>query len=384
MKKALLAVWMLLLSSVAIAQQKNEEALVNKIIQCFGTEDDSAYAMLFPRFDTLWNMAQRYSDTGIVNNRRINNLRSNPRQLQQFDPYYNKSIIRDFKFIHKKGLDSGIHWRDLLIARYDLEKAMLPRELVGFEKIVQYRLQGYIFVQDLLTRKIYCIAIKDVHGFNDKWYGGRIVNILEAETIEEYYEKLALERKVLKDVLIAQLYALSDTIGKAEDSLALAAAATNNNGSGETVAKTDKANPLSVTPEEDEEKKKPLTNDVVERKLYTGLFDGEIKMELYIRSLKGPCPKPVCAWDALYKFQDMEDYVVLDVTKSPEGKLILTEEDVGVMEITITGDKATGEWSSFKDKTTVEVELTEKREVKNRKLFMLDDILEGGMNFGEY
>lgn len=381
MKKVLLAVWMLLFTSAAIAQQKNEEALVNKIIQCFGTEDDSAYAMLFPRFDTLWNMAQRYSDTGIVNNRRINNLRSNPRQLQQFDPYYNKSIIRDFKFIHKKGLDSGIHWRDLLIARYDLEKAMLPRELVGFEKIVQHRLQGYIFVQDLLTRKIYCIAIKDVHGFNDKWYGGRIVNILEAETIEEYYEKLAAERKVLKDVLIAQLYALSDTIGKAEDSLALAAT---NNGTALSASKADKSNPLSVSQEEDEEKKKPLTNDVVERKLYTGLFDGEIKMELYIRSLKGPCPKPVCAWDALYKFQDMEDYVVLDVTKSPEGKLILTEEDVGVMEITIMGDKAKGEWSSFKDKTTVDVELTEKKEVKNRKLFMLDDILEGGMNFGEY
>ncbi len=375
MKKVLSVVWMLLFTSATIAQQKNEEALVNKIIQCFGTEDDSAYAMLFPRFDTLWNMAQRYSDTGIVNNRRINNLRSNPLNLQQFDPYYNKSIIRDFKFIHKKGLDSGIHWRDLLIARFELEKSMLPRELIGLEKIIPYRLQGYIFVQDLLTRKIYCISIKDVHGFNNQWYGGRIVNILEAESIEEYYEKLAAERKVLKDVLIAQLYALSDTIGKAEDSMALAAAA----------IKTPKAdNMLSVGNDEDEDKKKPSTNDVVERKLYTGLFDGEIKMELYIRSLKGPCPKPVCAWDAVYKFQDMEDYVVLDVTKSADGKLILTEEDVGVMEITITGDKAKGEWSSFKDKTTVDVELTEKKEVKNRKLFMLDDILEGGMNFGEY
>lgn len=152
------------------------------------------------------------------------------------------------------------HWRDLLIARFELEKAMLPRELVGLEKIIPYRLQGYIFVQDLLTRKIYCISIKDVHGFNNQWYGGRIVNILEAESIEEYYEKLAAERKVLKDVLIAQLYALSDTIGKAEDSMALAAAA----------AKTPKAdNPLSVGNDDDEEKKKPSTNDVVERKLYT-------------------------------------------------------------------------------------------------------------------
>jgi hypothetical protein len=42
-----------------------------------------------------------------------------------------------------------------------------------------------------------------------------------------------------------------------------------------------------------------------------------------------------------------------------------------------------GEWSSFKDKTSYDVELTEKKEVKNRKLFQLDDILEGSGD-GDY
>lgn len=360
-----------MLCSFATAQQKNEEALVNKILQSFATQDDSAYAKLFPKFDELWKLAMNYNDTGIIDRRRIANIRSNPQQLQQFDPEYNKSIIRDFKFIHQKGIDSGLHWRDLLLARYELEKSTLPRELIGFEKIVPYRLQGYIFVQDLLTRKIFCISIKDVHGFNNQWFGGRIVNILEAESIEEYYDKLAKERKVLKDVLIAQLYAMMDTAGQAEDSAALAA-----------VKVTTANNTLKMDVEEDDEKKH-AASEVVDRKLYTGLFDNEIKMELYIRSLKGKCPQQVCGWDALYKFEDMDDYVILDVTKSADGKLVLTEEDMGVMEITIKGDKVSGEWSSFKDKTTVDVELTEKKEVKNRKLFMLDDILEGGMNFGD-
>lgn len=335
------------------------------------SQDDSVYASLFPKFATLWDKVLSYQDTSLTGSRRMASLRANMRAVQQFDPEFNNAIINDFKFIHKKGIDSGLHWRDILVARYELEKAPLPRELIGFEKIVPYRLRGYIFVQDLLTRKIYCLAVKDVHGFNNQWYGGRIVNLLESETIEEYYEKLAVEQKVLKDVLIAQLYAMMDTGEHTNDSVASVAAKLNQ-----------PTNPLKIDVPEDEEKKQTAT-EVIERKLYTGLFDNEIKMELYIRSLKGKCPQPVCGWDALYKFQDMEDYIILDVTRGEGGKLVLTEEDVGVMEISIQGDKVVGEWTSFKDKTSVDVQLTEKKEVKNRKLFMLDDILEGGMNFGD-
>lgn len=370
MKQVIVLLVFIISSAAATAQQKSEEALVNKILLCFARKDDSAYIKLFPKYDDLMKQAMNFRDTDVVSSRRIQNIRSKPKLLQQFDPEYNSDIVKDFDFIYQKGVDSGLHWNDALLARYNLEKAMLTREMVGFEKVVPYRLQGYIFLQDLLTRRVYCISIKDVHGFNNQWYGGRIVNILEAETIEEYYEKLAREKKVLKDVLIAQMYAAADTVGQAEDSAAVA-------------AKKKQAEAKKAAAEEEEEEDNHVTTDIVERKLYKGTYDKEIGLELYIRSLKGKCPQPVCAWEALYKFSDKDEYIKLTVTKGEGGKLIFTEEDAGVMELTFSGGIARGEWTSFKDKTSYEVELTEKKEVKNRKLFQLDDILEGSSD-GDY
>ncbi|MBS1772438.1 MAG: hypothetical protein JST82_06245 [Bacteroidetes bacterium] len=360
MKAVMIAFCLCVFSCIAVAQQKNEEALVNQILMCFAKHDDSAYMKLFPKAEELITMANSYHDTNVIDSRRINNIRRNPQRLQQFDPLYNPDIVKDFEFILQKGIDSGLHWRDLVLARFEFEKSILSKELVGLEKIIPYRLQGYIFVQDLLTRRVFCITVKDVHGFNGKWYGGRIVNLLEAESIEEYYVKLAKEKKVLKDVLMQQMYALSDTAGAAEDSAAVAA---------KKAQEQKKA-------EEDDDDKKHITTEVIERKLYTGTFDKEIGLELYVRGLKGNCPQAVCGWEAIYKFEDKNEYVILEVTKGPNGKLVFTDEDNGVMELTIKNGKATGEWTSFTDKTTFDVDLTEKIEVKNRTLFKLDAIIE--------
>jgi hypothetical protein len=223
-------------------------------------------------------------------------------------------------------------------------------------------------MQDLLTRREYCIALKDIHGFNNQWYGGRIINIIPAESIEEYYEKLAYEKKALKNTLMAQMYAAADTAGQAEDSAVVAAK--------KKLDEKKKAAAIAAAEEEDENSNE-ITTQVVDRKLYKGTYDKEIGLELYVRSLKGKCPQPVCAWQALYKFSDRDEWVKLVVTKGEGNKLIFTEEDAGVLELNFSGGRAIGEWSSFKDKTSYEVELSEKKEVKNRKLFQLDDILEG-------
>ncbi len=366
MKAVVYCLLLLFLGQVSYAQQKNEEMLVNKILVCFANHDDSGYAALFPKFDDLYKIAQGFKDTDVISARRINNIRSNPAKLQQFDPAFNLQIVKDFDTVYQKGVDSGVHWSDLLLARYELEKAALPRELVGLEKIVPIRLQGYIFFQDLLTRRVYCMAVKDVHSYNGKWYGGHVVNVLEAESIDEYYDKLAKERKVIKEMMLAQLYP-ADTAGAAEDSAALASKAKQ---AALLAAKKAQA-------EDDEDQKRVVTGEVVERKLYVGTFDKEIGMEFYIRSLKGNCPQTICGWDALYKFEDKDEWVRLDVTRGPNGKLVFTEDD-GEMELTFKNGTATGEWTSSRDKTAFDIQLTEKKEVKNRKLYQLDAMLEEG------
>lgn len=344
-----------------MAQEKTEEALVNKILIAFSKQDDSGYAALFPKYEELVKIAANYKDTDVIGTNRINQIRANATRMQQFDPAYNPDIIADFKTVYKKGADSGLHWSDVLLARFEFEKAFLPKELIGFERVVPTRLRGYIFVEDVLTRRLFCLAVTDIHGFNGKVYGGHAVNLLEADNIDEYQTKLAAERKMQREQLMAMLYG-ADTAGAASDSAALAAAA------------------AKKKPEDEDEEKKMVITEVVERKLYTGKFDKEMKVELYIRGLKGSCPETVCAWQALYKFQDMDQYIKLDVTRSPEGKFIFTEEDVGVMEVDIKGGRVTGEWSSFKDKTEYEVEMTEKQEVKGRKLMELDTWLEDSSN----
>lgn len=359
MKRLLLCLVLLTACSwQVLAQVNSEEVLINRILITLQRGDDSLYATLFPKFDELYKIAQNLQGTDDISSRRIANIRSNPKLLQQFDPQYNPDIITDFDNVKKKGKDSGLHWTDMLLMRYELEKAFLPKELVGFEKVVPIRMQGYIYVQDLLTRRAYIIAVRDIHSFNNKWYGGHVVNILEADNTDEYFEKLAKERKIEKQKLLEALYGNAD-------------AATPTAADSAAVVKKP-----AVARDDDDDDRAKATNDVVERKLYTGKFDNEISVELYIRSLKGACPDAACAWEAIYKFGDQDDYLKLDVSKTPDGKWQFTEEDVGVLEVTIAGDKMTGSWTSFKDKTEYDAVLTEKKEVKSRKLFMLDDIIE--------
>lgn len=353
----------MLFAQGATAQVKSEEVLMNRIVIAMAKHADSLFTTLFPKFDTLWNRAMNYLPQNPNDEKRIMNIRRDAKKLQQYDPAYNTAILDDFTAAIKKGKDSGVHWNDLVMARYELEKANLPKELMGLEKIIPTRLQGYIYIQDLLTRRNYIIAVKDIQSFSGKWYGGHVVNILEAENIDEYYDKLASERKEEKQKLLAQLYP--------DENAAVAAPPPADSTQGPVAKKSN----LAIEDEEEESKVK-ITTDIVSRKLYIGRFDNETKVELYIRGLRGNCADSVCAWEAIYKVGDA-DYVKLNVSKISDGKWSF-EEDMGVMELTMSGSKLAGNWISYKDKTEIEASFTEKKEVKNRKLFELDDILENG------
>lgn len=339
------------------AQTKTEKELVQEIITILQTNDDSGYVKLFP------NMALMYEALGSAQPKdsfqlaRLAKIQENAGELSRFDPEHNPKILDMMHFVKKKGTDSGLHWNDLAIAKFELDKQWLPKELYGFELIAPLRMQGYIFVRDMLTRRRYAIAVRDIFLINDKWYGGLTLNILEASSAAEYEEELAMEERELQKLMLAKKEGRLDKVLAQRDSIR-------------------KTRQLAMDEDEDEDLADPALKEIVERKLFTGYFDKQVEVELYVRYIKGACPQTVCSWEAMYKFGDMKDYVKLEVERKPDGTFVFTEQDLGVMELKMGGDTFTGVWISSKDKTEYETYLKEKQEVKDRRLVKLDQSYE--------
>lgn len=342
-----------------IAQPKTEKELVQEIITILQTHDDSGYARLFPSVQIMSDAIATFNPKDSFQLQRINRLRSNMHHLSQFDPEQNPKIFDMLHFVRQKGTDSGVHWNDILIAKYELDKQRLPTELIGFELIAPLRMQGYIFIRDMLTRRRYAIAVRDIFLINEKWYGGLTLNILEASSAAEFEEELAIEERELQKLMAAKQNGLLDSILAARDSI-----------------KKNKAYAMGEEDVDEDEEITPVFKDVAERKLYTGYFDKAVEVELYIRFIKGTCPEGVCSWEAMYKFGDQKEYIILDVERKPDGTFVFAEPELGIMELKMTGDTFTGNWTSNKDKTEYETYLKEKVEVKDRKLYKLDKAYE--------
>lgn len=345
----------------ATAQAKTEQELVQQIITILQTGDDSSYVGLFPNMKLMSEAITEFQPKDSIQELRINKLRSNMHHLSKFDPELTPKIVDMMNFVRKKGADSGVHWGDILIAKFELDKQKLPYELIGFELIAPLRMQGYIFIRDMLTRRRYAIAVRDMFLIKDKWYGGLTLNILEASNAAEYEESLAIETKELQRLMAAKREGVLDSVLAARDS----------------IRKISMYNDLGLDEDEEEESElDPVLKEIVDRKVFTGYFDKTVEVELYIRYIKGACPQGVCSWEAMYKFGDLDEYIVLDVELRPDGTFVFTEEELGIMELKPSGDTFTGTWTSVRDKTEYEAYLKEKKEIKDRKLFKLDKTYE--------
>lgn len=338
------------------AQTQTEEELVNEIVVNLQKGDDSSYAAQFPELDKLEQLVYQYQPKDSFQLNRINKLKENIQYLRAFDPEFNPEIFGRFNFAREKASDSGIHWNDILISRFKLDKQMLPRELVGFELIAPLRMQGYIFIKDVLTRRLYCIAIRDIFLIDGKWYGGVILNILEAHTIPVYKQRLREEQEELRKMMVAKANGTLDNFLAVKDSI--------------------RESEMKLAYEEEEEEEETIFKDVVDRKLFSGYFDKEFGVELYIRYIKGGCPETICDWEAMYKFDDLDDYIFLDVERKQDGTFVMTEDEVGVMELKVIGNTLAGTWTSFRDKTEYEVYMKEEDGVKPKKLLKLDKFFE--------
>jgi len=339
------------------AQPKTEQAQLSLLLGSMQSQNSNVHTRLFPSFDTLLMLVETHNPQSEVAK-----LHEDPARLQKFDPRFNAAIVQDYDYVIKKGKDLGLHWPEIILTGYELHKTPLTRDLEGLDKIMPMRFHGLIFVEDMLTRRRYGIAVKDMESIRGEWFGGQLINIAEAKNADEYEARLVLERKKL---LHPELF--TDTA----DTVVVDAVA--------TVEEQEVQGFLQMSEyeeDEDDKNKKPR-KEVAERLYFTGMFDNNIPVEMYIRGLKGNCPEPSCHWEAMYKYRDYDEFIKLLVERTPEGKWIFTEQpDVGAMELELKDGNFTGVWVSLKDKTEYEVRFEEKKEVRSRKLFKLDDIIE--------
>jgi len=342
-------------------QPRTEAELIAKIVSCMQYKDTITYAGLFDDFDTVWKQIMEYRPHDEFEAKSIENIRQHPEKVKQFDPYYNAAIAKNAYYVMKKGEDSGIHWNQVVIVRYELQKVRLTRDMVGYDLIARNRFQGYVILKDMLTRQIYIFTVNELQNIGNYWYGGMLANIYQAESIEEFQAKEAGELKLLR---------MMKEFGLTEADLA------------KMQKKDDPKHVIKVDDADDDETSATsgglIKRDIVDRKLFTGTFDNTIPVKLYIRYMKGNCPGGICSWEAIYKFGDQDEFIKLDVSKSKEGNWLFNEDPpIGSMELTLNDKVFTGTWASSDIKTGYDVKLKETI-LSTAMMKQLDHIIEHG------
>jgi len=362
---------------------RSEVELMTRVLGCLQSKDTIGYYHLFPPFDTLWQMVMHNPDRSPEAIKELNDLREHPTVLINFDPFYNHAIVGRFAYVLKKGDDSGVHWNGLVTQRYELQKQGLSEGMQGLQRIAPERYKGYLFVRDMLGSTTYCITITEIQKIDGYFYGGQVLNVLEANSVDEFLRREENERRYQAKLEQQAIDASSDSVRMADslkaklvhtdsmkkDSVITAPAA--------GIAKTDTAKKnhllLSVTVADEDTSK--TRKEVIDRRYYSGMFDDEIPVKLYIRYMKDPSGKAK-SWDALYKFGDMQQYVKLDVSQPSEGKWLF-EEPVATMELELSEKVYTGTWTNGGNQTGYDVVLTQKS-ISQQKILDLDRILETG------
>lgn len=323
----------------AAGQQPSEANLIADLFRSLQYNNSERYEDLFPRADSLASWALRLADRRSDFYQKMAPAGNNIFLQNNLDSSLRRQARDRFISFLKKAKKLRIYWSETIFMRYELEEhhrkgGLFPTGIPG------NRFTGYVFFKDQLTRKVYCFTLLDILQVGEQWYGGGLINIFEAHSKEGYKKALAEERRL--QMLLA-----------AGDSTAIANAGTEEE-------------------EEDSYIFSPL-KEIAERKYYRGYFDEEIKVELYVRHFKGPCEGGICEWDALFRFGDEETYVKMDVSKSPGGTWVFTDE-LGSMELTLKDQVFTGSYVSSSDKTEYDVHFKE-APARPRKLYRLDTIL---------
>ena len=333
-------------------EPQTEVDLMNSVVTCLSHKDTLGYFYLFPPFDTLWHLVMHNSDHSPEAEKELDKLREHPQSLIDFDPFYNRSIIGHFSAVLAKGEDSGIHWNSIVIQRYELQQESLTKNLAGYEKIAPERFKGYIFVRDLLGRQTFCITISEIQKIGGYFMGGEVINILEASTIDQFLAKETKERKYFAWLAT---HPLVDT------------------------PSVDSAKKAEAKADNDEDNSK-VRKEVIDRKFYTGKFDDEIPVQLYVRYMRDARTGKSLSYDGLYKFGDQRDFVKLEITLDAQGKWTMDDDPpVGSLELVLKGKVYTGSWSNVENGSGYDV-VMKQTDIPEKKVEQLDNILDKGLS----
>jgi len=348
---------------------RTEVGLMNNVLGCLSNKDTVNYYNLFIPFDTLWHFVLHNSDRSPAAQAQLANLKEHPRPLLQFDPAYNPAIMQRFVAILKKGEDSGIHWKEIVMQRYELYKETITtRDLLGYDLVAPERFMGYIFIRDLLGRLTFCISIAEIQKVQGFYFGGQVLNLLEASSIDEFKAKELAEEKYMAE-LEEKMKAEEAHTDSMRRGLIDSAAVD----SSKLVAKA----ALSVDdPSDDDTLRK--RREIVDRRYYEGKFDEEIPVKLYVRYMKDLRTNKVTGYDGLYKFGDQVDYAKLEINRDKDGVWTMDDDPpVGTMELELKDKIYKGSWTNNENQTGYDV-LLKQTDIASSKLQQLDKMLESG------
>lgn len=352
-------------------EPRSEVGLMNNVVGCLSHKDSTGYFYLFPPFDSLWALVMHPPDRSPEALRDLNHLKEHPKSLLQFDPMYNHQIMARFLNILMKGEDSGIHWDNVVIQRYELSRMVPNRELIGYSRIVPERFKGYLFVRDIVGRLTFCITITEIQKINGYFFGGQVLNMLEASTIEQYLKKEVEEQKYF-DWLAKSRQVDSAKSDSVKNGLLDTSSVTLDS----AIIKRQAL--LGVSLIEDDSFKG--RREVVDRRYYEGKFDEEIPVKLFVRYMKDLRTGKINAYDGLYKFGDQVSYVLLHIVRSDDGKWTMEDDPpIGTMELELKNRVYTGSWTNNDNQTGYDVELKQ-TDITAGKLMQLEKILDLGLS----
>lgn len=326
----------------------DEQGIIHKLIGCLAHTDPYCYTDLWPDLDTLSALVMKYSGQGSKDYWHAVALQRQPLKVMRADSVFQAALRENFDSVVASGRRLGIHWDGIVLTRYELIRQHETRDTL-YERLAPVRFVGYLFFMDIATGRNYGILVGNILKINGGWWGGELGAVYPATSRDEWQaaQRAALkERRTRKDTAVVQ-----------------------ESTPGEVVPSEDSSGAASSEPEA-----KPVTTNVVSRLFYSGMFDNEIPVQLYVRGLAGSCPNALCGWEAIYKFGDQDDYVLLDVSKTKDGKWQFIEvPPSATMELELKDNTYTGSWISAEDQTGYDVKLSE-IPASAKKIIQLDKI----------